>query len=101
MDDDGTLTRRLPKGDLERLGALASRTKRSKSSLAAEALETCLAAQDWQVAAISEAVEATNGGAVPVEHAAVNPGCRAGVMRTSCRAPGEHRMASVGSGRPG
>jgi predicted transcriptional regulator len=71
MDDTCTLTIRLPKVDLDRLDALASSTKRSKSSLAAEAVEAYLAAQDWQIATISEAVEAADGGAIPVEHAAV------------------------------
>ena len=71
MADTAPLTIRLPKEYLERLNALAQSTRRSKSSLAGEALAAYLEAQEWQVAAISEAVEAADAGASSVEHAAV------------------------------
>jgi predicted transcriptional regulator len=68
MAETGTLTIRLPRAALERLDALAASTRRSKSSLAGEALAAYLAAQEWQVEAISQAVEAADAGATPVEH---------------------------------
>jgi len=71
MTQTSTLTLRLPRAVLERLERLASNTKRSKSALAEEALAAYLAAQEWQTAAISEAVEAADAGAVSIEHAAV------------------------------
>ena len=75
MADNGTLTIRVPKEYLERLSALASSTKRSKSSLAGEALVAYLAAQEWQITAISEAVEAAEA-VTPVEHSQVEPWLR-------------------------
>lgn len=71
MTQTATLTLRLPRAVLERLERLASSTKRSKSALAEEALAAYLAAQEWQTAAITEAVEAADAGAMPIEHAAV------------------------------
>ena len=71
MRETGTLTIRLPKAYLEKLSAVAARTGRSKSSLAGEALAAYLGLQEWQVAAISEGVEAADAGATPVEHSDV------------------------------
>lgn len=71
MRESGTLSIRLPKAYLEQLSALAASTRRSKSSLASEALAAYLDAQEWQVASISEGVDAADAGATPVEHAAV------------------------------
>jgi predicted transcriptional regulator len=71
MGEMGTLTIHLPREFLEQLDALAVRTRRSKSSLAGEALSAYLAAQEWQVAAISHAVEVADAGASPVEHPSV------------------------------
>lgn len=71
MDEIGTLTIRLPKASLEQLNALAVRTRRSKSSLAGEALAAYLAAQEWHVAAITRAVETADAGGMPVDHSAV------------------------------
>ena len=70
MGETGMLTIRLPKADLERLSTLASSTGRSKSSLASEALAAYLAAQEWQVTAISEALEAAYD-ATAIEHSRV------------------------------
>jgi predicted transcriptional regulator len=70
-EETRTLTIRLPKAYLDKLDALASETKRSKSSLAGEALAAYLAAQEWHVTAISDAVAAADAGATPVEHSAV------------------------------
>ena len=61
----------MPKAQLERLKALALSTKRSKSFLAAEALDAYLAAQEWQIAAICEAVDAADAGVRRVEHESV------------------------------
>ena len=71
MADTAPLTVRLPREYLERLNALAQSTRRSESSLAGEALAAYLEAREWQVAAISEAVEAADAGASPIGHAAV------------------------------
>ena len=71
MADTTALTIHVPKDQLERLDALALSTGRSTSTLAGEALAAYLEAQEWQVAAIAEAVEAADAGASPVEHAAV------------------------------
>jgi len=59
-----TVTVRLEQGARERLEALAKSTRRSKSFLAAEAINAYLAEQDWQVEAIRKAVvRADSGGA--------------------------------------
>lgn len=71
MAETRALTVRVPRADLERLSALAESTRRSKSDLATEALAAYLAVQEWQVAAIREAVEAADAGATPIAHAAV------------------------------
>ena len=68
MSETVTITIRLSRTQLERLNALAQSTKRSKSFLAAEALAAYLSAQEWQVAAIREALDAADAGAKPVEH---------------------------------
>jgi predicted transcriptional regulator len=71
MTDTAALTIHLPKECLEQLNALADRTGRSRDALAGEALVAYLAAQDWQVDAIREAVEAADKGMTPIEHASV------------------------------
>lgn len=71
MADTKALTVRVPKHDLERLDALAQSTNRSKSGLASEALTAYLAEQERQIAAIREAVEDADAGAVPIPHEAV------------------------------
>ncbi len=71
MSDTRPLTIRVPAADLERLGALAESTKRTKSDLASEALAAYLAAQEWQLAAIRAAVEDADVGATAVSHAEV------------------------------
>lgn len=71
MDETGTLTVHLPQEYLDRLDALAASTNRSTSALAEEALASYLGLQEWQVAAIREAVEAADAGATPLERADV------------------------------
>ena len=46
----------------ERLENLAQATNRSKSFLAAQAIEEFLALQEWQVAAIKEGIDAADRG---------------------------------------
>ena len=71
MTDTRTLTVRVPKAHVEGLDALPRSTRRSKSELASEALAAYLSAQEWQVAAIREAVDAADAGTATIEHAAV------------------------------
>ncbi|HZS01531.1 MAG TPA: ribbon-helix-helix protein, CopG family [Chloroflexota bacterium] len=71
MSHSKLLTVRVPQGDLERLNEIARATGRSKSDLVSEALATYLAGQEWQVAAIEQAVGAADAGAVPISHAEV------------------------------
>ncbi len=68
MAETGTLTIRVPREYLARLNALATKTRRSKSSLAGEALAAYLGLQEWQVAVISEALDAADAGTPPMEH---------------------------------
>jgi predicted transcriptional regulator len=56
------LTVRVAPGVSERLQKLAEATKRSKSFLAAEAIEEYLVVQEWQVNAILEGIEAADRG---------------------------------------
>jgi predicted transcriptional regulator len=70
MTDSTTLTVRLDKSVKKRLEAAAARVRRSKSFVAAEAIEEYLAVQDWQVAAIKKGIEAAGRGEL-VPHAKV------------------------------
>lgn len=71
MAEGQTLTIRLQSAVSERLDALASRTGRSSTELAEEALAEYLAVQEWQIAAVEAAVREADAGVVPVEHARV------------------------------
>jgi predicted transcriptional regulator len=62
MSDSATLTVRLPRRAKEQLDALARDTRRSRNRLAAEAIETYLAANAWQVEAVREAITAADAG---------------------------------------
>jgi predicted transcriptional regulator len=53
-----TITVRVSSEIAERLRRLADATKRSRSFLAAEAIEEYLAVQEWQVEAINEGLDA-------------------------------------------
>jgi len=57
-----TLTVRVASDVAERLKRLADATQRSKSFLAAEAIEEYLSLQEWQVSAILEGIEAADKG---------------------------------------
>jgi RHH-type transcriptional regulator, rel operon repressor / antitoxin RelB len=62
MADSTTLTVRLNPEIKRRLESVASRVRRSKSFLAAEAIEEFLAVQEWQIAAINEGTAAADRG---------------------------------------
>jgi RHH-type transcriptional regulator, rel operon repressor / antitoxin RelB len=62
MADSTTLTVRLNSQVKKRLEAVAARVRRSKSFLAAEAIEEFLAVQEWQIAAIKEGIAAADRG---------------------------------------
>jgi RHH-type rel operon transcriptional repressor/antitoxin RelB len=62
MPDSTTLTVRLDRSVKKRLEAAAARIRRSKSFLAAEAIEEYLAVQEWQIEAIKRGIEAADRG---------------------------------------
>lgn len=72
MADEATLTIRVPRDCADRLTALAESTGRSTSLLASEALSAYLSVEEWQVAAIREALEADDTGESTVDHAEVD-----------------------------
>jgi RHH-type transcriptional regulator, rel operon repressor / antitoxin RelB len=59
-----TFTVRVDNAQIKRLAALAKSTGRSKSFLAADAIEAYLDVNEWQVAGIKKAIKSidTNGG---------------------------------------
>ena len=68
----GTVSVRLDEMTLERLGALAKATGRSRGALMSHAIERYAESEAWQVAAIQEAMEdLARGEAGLVEHAEV------------------------------
>jgi len=62
MADSTTLTVRLAPQVKRRLESVAQRVRRSKSFLAAEAIEEFLTVQEWQIAAIKEGIAAADRG---------------------------------------
>jgi RHH-type transcriptional regulator, rel operon repressor / antitoxin RelB len=62
MSDSTTITVRIDKSVKKRLEAAAARVRRSKSFLAAEAIEEYLAVQDWQIEAIKKGIAAADRG---------------------------------------
>ena len=64
MTDSTTLTVRIDQSVKKRLESVATRLRRSKSFLAAEAIEEYLAVQEWQIKAIRDGVEAADRGHV-------------------------------------
>jgi predicted transcriptional regulator len=62
VPDSTTLTVRLDRTVKKRLEAAAARVRRSKSFLAAEAIEEYLAVQEWQIEAIERGIEAADRG---------------------------------------
>jgi RHH-type transcriptional regulator, rel operon repressor / antitoxin RelB len=57
-----TLTIRISQEAKDRLDAIAASTRRSKSFLAAEAIEEYLAVQSWQIEHIKKGIEAADRG---------------------------------------
>jgi RHH-type transcriptional regulator, rel operon repressor / antitoxin RelB len=69
MTDSTTLTVRLAPQVKRRLESIALRVRRSKSFLAAEAIEEFLTVQEWQIAAVKEGIAAADrGDLVPHEN---------------------------------
>ena len=68
MADTPTLTIQMTEQSLARLQALAAQTGQSPADVAGEAVEAYLDLQEWQVAAIGEALEASAAGEQPIEH---------------------------------
>lgn len=68
MTDSATMTLRLRQETKDRLDALAKSTRRSRSFLAAEAIEAFLRANAWQVEQIGRAVEKADVGGPFVPH---------------------------------
>lgn len=64
MADSTTLTVRIDQSVKKRLEAVAARMRRSKSFVAAEAIEEYVAVQEWQIKAIREGIESADRGHV-------------------------------------
>lgn len=64
-----SLTVTLPRSTVEALEALAKQTGRDIAELADEALATYLSVQEWQMAAIAEAIAEADAGAPSFDHA--------------------------------
>lgn len=71
MTKTRTLTLDLPTEFADELDSLAARTNRGVSDLAAEAIAAYLDVQEWQVAAIRDAVDAADAGGRFVDHSEV------------------------------
>jgi predicted transcriptional regulator len=99
MAGSTTLTVRLDKAVKKRLEVAAARVRRSKSFVAAEAIEEYLAIQDWQVAAIKKGIEYADRGA-SVPHEKVKAWVKSLGTAASCRArnPDDHRLDGCGVG---
>jgi RHH-type transcriptional regulator, rel operon repressor / antitoxin RelB len=70
MTETRLISVRVPAAIAEKLEALASSTDRSKSYLAAQAIEEYIASHEWQIAAIKEGLKSANAGEL-VDHADV------------------------------
>jgi RHH-type rel operon transcriptional repressor/antitoxin RelB len=66
--DTETLTIRVPKSVLDELRSQAERTGRDVDELAGEALAAYLDLQEWQIAAIDEAIAEADSGAPLYAH---------------------------------
>jgi predicted transcriptional regulator len=72
MEQTSTMTIRLPEIIKNKLECLAEAMERSKTYLAAKAIEEFIATQEWQIQAIQEAVkEADSPQAKFIEHEVV------------------------------
>ena len=70
MNETTTITVRVDASLRDRLEAIAARSRRSKSFLAAEAIEDYVAVQEWQIAHLEEALAQADRGEV-IEHETV------------------------------
>lgn len=70
MAETALISVRMPKEMAQRLEALAEAIDRSKSYVAARAIEEYLAAHEWQIRAIEEGIRAADAGKI-VDHAEV------------------------------
>jgi predicted transcriptional regulator len=71
MNKQTLVSVRLSEPVADRLENLAQATNRSKSFLAAQAIEEYLALQEWQVAAIKEGIDAADRGDTVSHHEAL------------------------------
>lgn len=83
MSSTTLLSLRVPDEVAERLAALAEATDRSKSCMAAQAIEEYLALQEWQVKAIRKRVSDAETGKLVVHKEALKV-----LRRPSTRRPG-------------
>lgn len=70
MNESVLISVRVSKETANRLASLAESTERSKSYLAAQAIEEYLEMQEWQIKAVEQAIESADKGEV-VEHSKV------------------------------
>jgi RHH-type transcriptional regulator, rel operon repressor / antitoxin RelB len=82
-----TFTVRVEADTKDRLERLAKSTGRSRSFLAAEAINQYLEVNEWQVAGIKQAVASLDRGE-GIGHQQVKIGLRPGAAGESCRSPG-------------
>jgi predicted transcriptional regulator len=71
-----TVTIRVSRDEAARLRRLADATKRSVSYLGHEAILRYLESEEWQVAAVQEAIDAIDAGEPLVPHERVKPWLR-------------------------
>lgn len=90
--ESATVTIRISRAEAERLRRLADATKRSVSFLGHEAILRYLESEEWQVAAVQEAIAAIDAGEPLVEHDASRHGWRASDRLSRCRGRGERRV---------
>lgn len=81
-----TLSIRLDKTTKRRLDALAKRSRRSKSFLAAEAIGAYVESEEWQLGEIQAGVKELDGG-IGVDHDEVARWLRTWGRRTESKAP--------------
>ena len=90
-----TLSLRIDEETKERLEALAKRSRRSKSFLAAEAIASYVEAESWQLDEIAAGLD-------DLEQGPWQAGFGHGVARMSGRCPaGDHRLVRAGPASPG
>ena len=70
MNESFLISVRVSKDTANRLASLAESTERSKSYLAAQAIEEYLELHEWQIKAVEEGIESADRGEV-IEHSKV------------------------------